>query len=522
MNNVDYKSQDLVKISFFIISALLLIWFAGSFFYAEHIPFTKGLGWDGALYGDLAYRFGFYIHGMMLDKYSVQRVFPSLMVHVFAKILGYPLNTPLNIIHAFYLFNVIVTFLGMWGYYCIARRQQWGLPVFLIGFSILFLNYPILKLMSYYAVLTDYTALALGIWALYFYLENKFIGLILIALIGAFTFPTMLYSCILLMLFPFRKLPGSIGRPLINIVLKNPLGARKSALICAAFFMILPMCFLRTVDPSQLMEKYLQMVTLYCPQHLYPLHSIGWGIVGLIGVFLYVFAMILPFIRARFLIKIEGVRLCGVIALIFAVNLLQWYFSNGKPGPLTSFLFLEHITAEAIVNPLVFLVSHFVYYGPGVLLMVLFWKEMVAIVRRNWFGLFVSLLFYGVLSVGSESRQFINAVPMFAFVLCEVLHKKSINLRFSIWLLGIGLLISKFWLVLNIAPWSESVNIFEFPYQMYFMNQGAYMNNEMYFLQLVLMLMVFYGLWSWKKRVQNISHVHDDHDDTKVCYGVKN
>lgn len=485
---------------FYLLIIAMILWFVLNFFFGERIQIDNGLGWDGQLYFDIAKRFSVFIHEKLLSFYYVQRIFPSFVVHATARILHLSLNAPSSIIHIFFLYDLVVILIGMYIFYRIAKLQAWKYPVFLIGFSALFLNYPILKLIPYYPILTDYTALTLALLMFYLYLVNNFLGLVIVTLIGAFTFPTLIYCGAILLLFENKPKEKTYFKKFINISIKRLPNRFFLALSFTVFIAVIALHFMGTIHPSQFTKNFLALLDF--PKKLHPLSPFV-GIASFLGVMTFLFFMILPFIKEQFLLRINLVRLSATICLLFLIKLIQMHLSNGEPGPLTASLFVKVVLLESVAYPFIFLVSHFIYYGPFILLSILYWKEIVSVVQKNSAGLALLLLIYGMLIIGSESRQYINAVPLFVFLLCEVLNKKNITLRFANYMIILSLVISKFWLPINIVSWQGGDNdLLQFPYQMLLMNFGPEMGNKMYWVQFLVMIIVFYGLWNWKKKVE--------------------
>jgi hypothetical protein len=136
---------------------------------------------------------------------------------------------------------------------------------------------------------------------------------------------------------------------------------------------------------------------------------------------------------------------------------------------------------HAATYPLVFLVLHTVYYGPVFLLTILFWSDIRRAAGTLGLGLYALLLLYAGLGINSESRQMINVWSVLVTVLCVALERYSFPKR-NYWLLfGLELVASRVWYRINTAPFYGS--ILEFPYQRYFMTQGPWVSEAMYFAQ---------------------------------------
>lgn len=456
------------------------LWYVANFYFGERIPVYDGFGFDGNNYAHMARHFWGLVHGHQLDLYHIQRIFPSFIVHTLSSIFGYSLTLPINVIHTFFVLNVFMISVGMYIFYRIAKLYQWNFNITLLGFSALFLNVPILKMVSYCPVWTDYTAFSLGILMLYFYLRNNIYGLIIATLLGAFTFPTMLFTGTLLLLFPKKSENEAKEKYLAEVSFR----LNHCFLIGLLLSLLIVCCASRA--HINLLTSPPAMISLV-------------GLFSYFGLFLYFLMMILPFIREHTLIKASKGRLCLGVTFFCLIWWAHFHLSD-KTASFTTIVFLKRILWETTTYPLIYLVAHFAYYGPFVLLIVIYWKKLVACAYEKGTGLFLVLLMYGILSLSSESRCYINALPVFVFLTCEVLKESNITQRFTYGMLTLSLLMSKFWLPMNIGgPWPSIYgtppgDYSSFPYQMYFMNFGPWVGWKMYVAELITMIAVFFGL----------------------------
>ena len=171
------------------------------FLFSEKIQVGGGLGWDGQIYGSWARDF----HGQVVERgvirYYLQRVLPPALVHYSLRLFAVP-RTDANIIRAFGLLNVALLTLAAFVWCRLAdrvvlsRRGKW------LGGVGLFVNFAVLKWVSYYPVLTDACALTLGLLMLDCYIADRKWVLGILTALGAFTWPVLIYQGSLLLLFP--------------------------------------------------------------------------------------------------------------------------------------------------------------------------------------------------------------------------------------------------------------------------------------------------------------------------------
>jgi hypothetical protein len=101
-------------------------------------------------------------------------------------------------------------------------------------------------------------------------------------------------------------------------------------------------------------------------------------------------------------------------------------------------------------------------------------------------GLHLFVFIFLLVGIGSESRQFINAWPVLVLLLCAAIQKYTFPPLFYIVIGLMALALSKFWYRINREPFTG--DILDFPYQYYFMSQGPWMSDNMYYLQSSIML----------------------------------
>ena len=383
-------------VCFYILIIFLIAWYVFNFFVGERLTVNNGLGWDGIFYARLAQNFGSYFHN--ISYYYSGRVFPSLVVSLFANLFSYSLNSPQNVISAFYLYDMLVILLGIYFFYFVAKYQQWSFPSFLIGFTALFCNFAILKNMPFSPNLTDYTALTIGLATLYFYLRNSVIGLLATTFIGAFTFPTILLSNSLLILFPIKSAPNakSISFPILPqfLQIKPPWLA---TILGGVLSLLLIVYALLGPFPG---ENFAFVSLLRAPP------TVSLGIINAVALFIYLSALMRPFITDRISLSINVTRLFYITIITYLITLIKtkYLVNPNLLRGLTIWQYINNIFLESAAYPLIFLVAHYVYFGPPILLMIFLWRKMIEISYQTGFGLFLFALLYGLLSIGSEIK----------------------------------------------------------------------------------------------------------------------
>lgn len=462
--------------------------------WAEKLPVGDGLGWDGVNYAAWAKDFYKAVFIDKIEDYYVQRIAPSGLVHYGAQAVLRPfysrtetlriLSENKNIVFAFGVYNLILVLLAVYVWELtainlgISPRGRW------FGFCFLFINYAILKLNFYTPVATDTSGFLLGLLMFYFFLVRKPLVLFAVMIIGSFTWPTLPYTAWLLLVFP---------RPVVQpqaALSQVTRGQRKlalslSLLLCAsvvvAFAYLLRHGVLEGWNKSGMVRT--NFILLYSSM----VAVIVWLFCGFQPIFLdsrlfdpkYIFKAI------RWRWAIAGA------AVFLASRLVVHELAGPVPSQWTLRDFVIYILASALTEPFIFLIAHVVYYGPVVLLLVIFWKLFCEEIGPFGVGFRLFIALNVVLSVCPQSRYQIPAVGAFVIILVKMLDRSWLqHWNFALWLL-LSLSFSKIWYTFNTSPMNPdgTMAVFHtFPLQHLFMNTGPWMSHAMYVVQGLIVL----------------------------------
>lgn len=445
---------------------------------AERVTVGGGFGWDGIRYGQLAMDFRTWLASEDMNSYGMQRIVPSAIVHYGLRALGVRPSIE-SVITGFEVYNLILLVLGGWLWIKIADRLGIGLAGRWLGFAGLFVNFAVLKQAFYYPVLTDVSAFTLGLLMLYAFLAGRVFALFLVTLVGAFTWPVAIYAGLGLMLF--RKQPlgegdnKSGGLALVTAAL---LTAAVAWLMINTYFVT----GLRSINGS---TPVLEMTV-----HL----SIA---VSCLFFFLSTKTLIGPAAPAdawNALRSVTAARIVMCLVAYFGTRAVIRALSSD--GGQSSYVqeYLEQIALLSIAKPFVFMVAHAIYFGPAVILMLFFWNGVSAVVRQHGAGMVLLFILSLFLGLNSESRQLIFVYPFFVAFLVKAVEPIRWRASFYWLFAAASLVISKFWLRINVAPF-DGLAPQDFPPQYYFMNHGPWMADLSFLLQATLILLaalVFY------------------------------
>lgn len=460
------------------------------FLSTDKIPVADGFPGDAGIYGYLAQDFyGRWAEGV--NSFYLGRSLPSLVLH---HILHLFTASPTNeqVLAAFGVLSLVSITATGYGWCLVVRSLNLSQGGAWLGFIGLFLNHHVLKTSGQYPMLTDFCAYALGLWLFYCYLERHRWGMVAVTIALTFTWPSGIYMCTLLLLFPRPE----------NSLVQQPLKLPPYKL--HYWLALLP-----TIAGGIYMQTMLGGENDYLRRGV-PLERVGY--LSLAIATLYLFLGLSELLRnaqfyrwstwSKSLTRWQfWAKLAGLAFLYELPGLLAT--AGGNPMTLGNILHL--VVRMSILQPGIFWVAHVVYYGPVIILALFFWRPICHHLQQQGLGLtaWVALMF--VLSLDSESRHLTNFYPV--LITFIVLVTESLRRHWQpwhYWALGIlGVLTSKVWLTLSDGVFSPHR---EFPGQFYYMNHGQWMSNFMYAIQMpiVLVLMyVVYDLWLrdfWPKR----------------------
>lgn len=441
---------------------IILVTGLSSIFFGERIPVSNGFGWDGIFYGELVKNFN--ISG--LSTYQTQRIFPSAIVHYILT----PLNLPLEnfyVVNGFAFYNLLLLLLSCYLWRLIAVEIGLSEKSFWLGFIGLFINFANVKFAFYYPVLTDVTSFTLTLLMLLCYLQNRVTSLCLVTLIGAFTWPILLYSGLLLILFRKNQLNTHDYKTSSLSIL--------AALFATGFvsYYIVDLYIIKGI--TDVGSGTAPIVTWLAPLNI--IACLSYLFVAIKSLFDGInFRNVLQYLR-----QITYSRVFLALLVLFVAKTIVYILADPNQ-PATSLEFIIHtFVLCSITRPFIFLVSHSLYFGSIFFILLFLWKPYVYTIRQYGFGLLLLMALGILMSITPESRHstvtFTVTVPF--------LVKATDNLKWKVqlyWYFGIiSVCLSKFWYKINVAPLEGSP--LEFPFQHYFMNFGPWMSNQMYGIQ---------------------------------------
>jgi hypothetical protein len=443
--------------------------------FGERIGINAGQGWDGQAYmrwsGDWWHR----LVDLGTDKYQAGRVFPSLIVYEISHTFRIDPTVP-N--HCTIFAGVDVAMLAfaaaLWAHLA-TSVMRWRAGAAWVGFAALFGCFANARHAVYDPVLTDPTAFALGMLAVWGYLARKTWAVWLAGALGAFTWPAMTMFALPLVVLPRPAEPVApvAGRTWVRIA------AAVIAVSATAAFLIAARHFYLHPEHELGMEKFVEWVrsdllivtvpllaaTVAAAYYLLLAQPRAWNVVG--------YARTLRWWRVAI-----AIAACAAVLVLRA----WWIDAVGFLGPGASkYRFMSEHTLQALRGPAWGLVYHVVYFGPIVIVAVLAWRRIAQIAAEWGPGIVVAVAVMIAFAASSQSRQWIQLFPLLATLAVAATHERWTPRAAAIF--GVlALAWSKLWLHIG---FDQVVNGWhEFPDQRYYMQLGPWASDETYVVHL--------------------------------------
>jgi hypothetical protein len=503
----------------FIISALFLF----NFFFGEKFPVDGGLTWSGIRYAEMVRHLDSMISGGQLSEGSAQRILPSVIVRCMLLLTGTSMSDQ-HIIRGFELYNFALLIGAIFVWKRIADKMLLSIPGRWIGFSGIFINFSVSKHSFYAPVMTDVTALFIGMLLLLFFLEKKPIPLFLITIIGAFCWTPIVSicgACLLLFLdfdysknllgrkpqmdspkkryyFDILKVTGLVisGLSIIAyIALKYVVPVRTYAYsVCAnglqLFRDVMQTNHARVFDNllngnSQLITEQL-IYKLGCIFTAVPiLFGFLIAILILIGSFSYIQVSLASVIKTRFTLLILVVLTFIIPKVIVPIISNSSVPNTGIFSHLILIIFL-HKDGTFLLP----IVSLAVFWGTVVIMLLLFWRNFCIEARKLGPGFVAVIGIHLFLGLFAEPRFITLCWPFFVLGLVRAIESSDKKASFKYVFITLSIVYAQFWLRINYAPWlsSDPADMYVLPKQLYFMHVGLFMSWWSYFIQFIVLV----------------------------------
>lgn len=472
-----------------------------NFFWGEKVPAGGGFGWDGVNYANMVRNLDSMISEGQLSNYFAQRILPSAVVRSILLLSGASM-TDTNIISGFELYNMVLLVGACWVWKRIAESFSLSLAGRWMGFSGIFINYQCSKQAFYMPVLTDVTALFIAMLLLLFYVEKKPFFLLLTTVIGSFCWPTVSVCGGLLLLFlGSSELPKEVITPVsstFTIKSRSLPNLARTGFLVVLVVAIIGYIALELFWPwSRFGGDGLEILAQ--PRIVRRLKGFLTALPSLFGLLIALIMLVGSgaFFKALFA-GLWRVRLSLVILLLAAVVIPIYIIkviynpgianANSLRGIVKSIILTDEYRQGKILLPVVSLA---VFWGPVVLLLILYWKAFCVEARKLGPG-FVAVVGISLpLGAVSEPRFITIAWPFLVLGIVLAFETSKTSASFKYALIILTIVFAQFWMKLNLAPWltPDYEDLFKFPKQIVLMHYGWLMNWWSYSIQLAVIIL---------------------------------
>lgn len=447
--------------------------------FGELFPVNNGLGDDGLAYGELTRRFSGLARSGGIDDYDAWRSLPCGLVWLGLRIIGELPATEIDLVRGFRWLAVVELVGSVYVLREIARLLRLSSSGWWLAFFALYGSWSVLKWTFYDPVLVDVSAFVLGLVIVWAFLTRSRVFLAAVTLSAAFVWQEAFYVSLALLVLP-RSVVWKDDAP----------RARRWGGLVAILSGIVLVGILLAID-----DEY-SGAQAFAPQWTGPI-AIGFSVaIAAAWVALGLFPVISTVLRARSARTDWRAIGLGVAVVALAIGIHKVLTRNPdpalaatRPQPYTTFIIAKINLWTSIQRPGVFLVAHAAFFGPVVLLVVACWSRIVGRARDLGLGALAVLALLTAVSVNSQSRHFIELVPLVA--LLAVVVVQPVLRPWHVGAFGVvTLAASKAWLPINHGSFPFPGTAYEFPRQYLSMNLGPWMSGDSYVIQGSVLLVV--------------------------------
>lgn len=491
---------------------IILLWCLFSFLFRPIIPIASGFGWDGVFYGKVGLDFQNMIGN--IDSYHANRIFPGVLIHYLIKVFGMPMDLK-TVLLGFRIYNIFILVSSATFWVFITKRLSLKPYARWIGFFALFINYPLFNLHFYYPALTDGSAFFFGIIMLYSYISKNNILLLFVTMLSYFCWPAgIIIGCITFIYLNaenvkwyFKNKNTSIFvfflllSPFLALIASNLTGEVKHLIVASGL-------------DGKIVGKF-NKPDEYTPVNLIYLINAMLNAVYLICTFWFVLKKfdIIKFISSTFKKKFLLKVFFSFLILVALAILKHLIYSPDLPTLSAIGYFTYYFTGSNVRFPFQFIISQISYWGPIIILLILFFNEFITFIQKNDLVYLLIFLCTVIFSINSESRPIISFYPFLVVIIIQAVdfdkfrNKKIFFMLFVV----VSLVYSKVWLLKELPSTIFPVTIVDdldkFPMQWYFMNFGLFTNSQMYWIHAIVAIsfsILFYVMVK-KSRQNNVT-----------------
>ncbi len=473
---------------------ILILYSVGYYFFGERIQVENGFGWDGTTYAAYAQNFWHELQYTQ-DLYHINRTLPSFVIYYALNFFHLNAQSPRVIVNAFTILNSFCFIGAGYLWFKIAQFKKFDISVYAIGFMSLFINYLYLKHNYYDPVLTDSTAVFLGMLSLSLYVRKQYFLLALSMIPAYFTWPiSIVLLCPLLLFTEPLEISSEINRT-----------ERYSNIFLMIIFIYICIKLTYKMGNAQIVGNSIDIS--------YPLLPYSILIASLFIYWVLLNSRVL--VTFKQILKINyKTAIYFLFAFSICTTLYQWLesqiinFASVKMY-FTIFDLFTISVLGAIARPGLFIVAHLAFWGPALVLIALLLKNILKESLHESYGMMLFVVATAFLALNSQTRQLDFNFPFMVYLLCLTLRKIPISKTALFYYFSTGLVVSKVYYYINQTPLVG--DILKFPYQRFMMNSGTYMCWRGYIINsgllIIATIMVYLGFFNKAKIAKKVDSI---------------
>lgn len=510
--NQNVISDKIIFLPKFIIRALLIFFGFYSTFSGEITDIFDGCGTDGFIYSYFTYDLENRVKKKDFPYPLYARILPLAGVHYGARYIAgssykidktfdlgeYKIPFSKSLFDGFRLYNLFVFIVSIYISHLISKELKLTTKgdVMLLGF--LFFNFCNLKQYFYEPVMLDPSIFLHGLALFYVFILRNHLLLIVITILGFFI--NEANAIIALILCGFSLSSNYEQNNMFNTLNLTWLKAIGAIVYSssAIYLFYVPFCLYSDENPT---IGYLLPLSI-------PITILFLYYTSTLSLSFLIKANLLKDLWKQFM----GWQFITLLFLLITIRLLSYQISDKLAYPICDdkdmsiLTYLLNIVRLSSSRPGGFLVAHFLYLGPIIILCFIFCREILTFLARYGYGILIAMGIMLFNFINTESRQCILGFIFLVIPLANIFENKISWLTVLI-ILGSLILISRLYLPLNPlstdlyaqAIKNNSTLLFKQPLQKYMMNLGPWMSDKNYLIWLFPTLVTMIGGW-WLKQ----------------------
>lgn len=428
------------------------------------MPINEGVMGDGVFFREVSRNFLEEVEEGGYNVFQMQRVMPFAFVNVLFGAFEI-LKSNDNLLRGMLVMNFLFLGFGVYWYFSLANKLRLGDGLTVLGFVLVFANFAVLKDPWYNPFSTDLATLVLAVAQANYFIRFNRQKLFLVSIIAGFVWPTMMLTGLLLIFLP--------ADPLVVYLKERP----KSFFPVLSSLVIFVILAVVSVVTGRFDWENVWVTLLH--------------IASILALVFFVFAIMVrnPIDWSQsytlLLNKSKSLKMWRFGGILF-MYLTVVFLLSGSNASLDIVAVLQSMAKDTLRFPGDFLFGHMMLYGFLIPLSLAFFPRMIKESAKLGMGMMAVGILMLAFFIHPESRLLLAFLPFMVVLLLKSVRRYRIVNKDVIVISLVNIVISAFWLPLNVAGMEEALGqgyqemMYDFPAQRYWMHFGNMMSFEVY------------------------------------------